>query len=84
MVVSCDNVIVDTIKKAEDHKSLIVRCYEAFGMDGPCEIQFRDPVQSIQLVNLMESLEQEIKVKNNRIRLNFTPFEILTLRVNRV
>jgi alpha-mannosidase len=79
------NVIIDTIKKAEDSRSLILRVYEAFGMDCSCEMQFQNPVknslQQIQLVSMMEDQGNDIEIIENRIKLSFKPFEIKTLRI---
>jgi alpha-mannosidase len=85
ITVNRDNVIIDTIKKAEDSKSLIVRVYEAFGMDCSCTVQFQNTpnstVKQIELVSMMEDQGRDIKIAKNRIRLSFKPFEIKTLRI---
>jgi alpha-mannosidase len=85
ITVNRNNVIIDTVKKAEDSRSLVVRLYEAFGMDCSCEMQFRDSphsrVEQIQLVSMMEDQGRDIEIIENRIGLAFKPFEIKTLRI---
>lgn len=79
--IDCNNVIIDTIKKAEDDRSLIVRCYEALGMDCVCEMQLQHTVKQVQTVSMMEDQGEDIEINNNRVTLAFKPFEIITLRI---
>jgi len=87
--VDCANVIIDTVKKAEDDRSIIVRVYEAFGTDCSCQMHFQNAgkkagrkiVQQIQLVSMLEYQGQDIEMRNNAIRLSFKPFEITTLKL---
>ncbi|MCB1692648.1 MAG: alpha-mannosidase [Pseudomonadales bacterium] len=81
--VSCDaeNVIVDTVKKAEDGNDIIVRLYEAWGIDAPVTLSLNRRVAEVAEVDLMEENPVPIKLSGDRIRLQVSPFEIRTLRV---
>jgi alpha-mannosidase len=76
------NVIIDTVKKAESDNALIVRCFEAYGTDCTCKLEFAAPVKQVHLVNLLESQVEEIELSDNRVELTFNPFEIITLKVS--
>ncbi len=76
-----DQVLIDTVKKAEDDKSLIVRCYEALGRDCSCEISFKDDIAQFYFVNMMEDQPHAIGTNDNRFQLSFRPFEIKTLKI---
>lgn len=82
MVVESSSVIIETVKKAEKGNEIIVRLYEASGE--PCNTGFKlnFPVTKALLVNLMEEPMGEILVSDGRIELDFTPFEILTLKLS--
>ena len=77
----CENVIVDTVKKAEDSDELVVRLYETYNRRGKATIKFGFDVQKVNLSDLCENKTKEIKVKNNSVTLDFKPFEIITLVV---
>ncbi|BDI32054.1 alpha-mannosidase [Capsulimonas corticalis] len=85
--VDCPNVIVETVKKAEDEDALIVRLYEAHGQRGRVHLTFGAPVRSVTEVNLMERETDETggdaPLDGARIALEYTPYEIKTLKVRR-
>jgi alpha-mannosidase len=82
---SSSNVIVDTIKQAEDGTDLIIRLYESSGIDCEVEITTATRYQQISEVNLMEINAQKLKVGKGgySLRLKFRPFQIRTLRLER-
>ena len=82
--IQCDapNVIIDTVKKAQDGGDLIVRLYEAHGAAARAKVRFGFPIKSAQLANLMEEAGRKLKVSGNAIILEFRPFEVHTLRVS--
>lgn len=77
-----DNVILETIKKAEDSQELILRLYEAWGTQTPCQIHLGLPLKKASLVNLMEEELNPLKIKNTQVELDFKPFEIHTLKLS--
>lgn len=74
-----NNVIVDTIKRAEDSTDIVVRLYEAAGIDCELELTVNRPFSSVAEVDLMEHVTGEVEHHGNRIRLAFQPFELRTL-----
>jgi alpha-mannosidase len=82
--VDASNVIVETIKKAEDGTGLILRLYEACHAGVKTEIKFGFPVSSAWETDLLENPIQELCVAmgtsgENQIRLEFAPYEIKTI-----
>lgn len=80
-LVSVDNanVIVETVKKAEDNKNLLVRLYECHQTRGRAELSCALPVKKAWLADMNEVPQQELEVEGGFVRFNFRPFEILTL-----
>ncbi|MDD3335892.1 MAG: glycoside hydrolase family 38 C-terminal domain-containing protein [Eubacteriales bacterium] len=79
-----DNVIVDTVKAAEDHSGdLILRLYEAKNADVLCGLHCALPYQKASLCDMQETVLEECKVENEVIQLHFKPFQIVTLRLHR-
>jgi len=82
MVVESSSVIIETVKKAERGNEIIVRLYETSGEPCNTALQLNFPVKKVLLVNLMEEEIGEISVNEGRVDLNFSPFEIMTLKLS--
>ncbi len=79
--VDAENVMVDTVKKAEDGDALIVRLYEAHGAAASVTISFGFTPSAVFRVDLMEEDPQPLELAGTGISFPVTPFEIVTLRV---
>jgi alpha-mannosidase len=79
--VSGTNVIVDTVKKAEDDEAVIVRLYEAHGCRGRRRVRLPVPVKRVVETDLMEREEKALTVRDGAVSLAFGPFQIRTLKL---
>ena len=83
----CDrpNVILETVKQAEDGEDLILRFYEAFDRRGQVRLTLGVPFSGVTVCDLMENpiSDAEITVSGQDITLPVRNFEIVTLRVHR-
>ena len=77
--VDAPNVVIETVKKAEDSDALVVRMYEAENKGTRCTLQTAFAVSGCTECNLMEEAEQELPVRDGKIELLLRPFEIKTL-----
>lgn len=75
------NILLDTVKKAEDSEHVIVRLYEYMNSQSQAVITSQKPVKKAVLCNLLEEEEQELVVEHNQIHVSFKPFEIQTVKV---
>ena len=82
MAVESPSVIIETVKKAETNNEIIVRLYETAGKPCNTTLQLNFPVIKALIVNLMEEPLSEIPVSEGSVKLVFTPFEILSLRLS--
>jgi len=74
------NVALETLKRAEDGKGLILRAFEHANRRAETRITFGLPVKSVRLVNLMEEEPQApLTLSDNGVTLALKPFEIATL-----
>jgi alpha-mannosidase len=76
-----DNIVIETVKKAEESGEVIVRLYESHGASSSATVRFGVSPKSVKLVNLMEQDIESIKRKDDTVVLPFKPFEILTLKI---
>ena len=83
VTVDAPNLIVETIKKAEDDDSLIVRLHEAYNQRGAATLSFGRPVQSAKSVNLLENEPdgEDPGVAGAQIRFDYKPYEVKTFKV---
>lgn len=82
-LVACDapNVIIETVKWAEDGNGIIVRLYDTLRRRGPITLTTSFPLKAAVRTNLLEEEKYPFTVEGSRIRYNIRPFEIVTLRL---
>jgi len=80
--VSSPQVVIESVKRAEDSDAVIVRLYEAWG--GRCKVHLRTslPVSGATLCDLLERDRSSVPVRGGEILLELTPFKILTLKLS--
>ncbi|WMJ22356.1 glycoside hydrolase family 38 C-terminal domain-containing protein [Paludicola sp. MB14-C6] len=79
IIVNSDNVIIETIKKAEDSDAIIIRMYEAYGVK--TTVSAKVACENVTLCNLVERDLEKLTAINGEISLDFTPYEIKTLKL---
>lgn len=83
-VEGASNIIIDTVKPAEDQSGdIIVRLYESKRADTACTLCWSLPVKSAFLCNMLEELGscKALETEENGVQLHFRPFEVKTLRL---
>ncbi|NEV01971.1 alpha-mannosidase [Bradyrhizobium uaiense] len=75
------NVIIDTIKPAEDGEGWVVRLYESAGVRAAATLDFGVDISSAWISNTLEDRIAVVPTEARRCRLPLRPFQIATLRV---
>lgn len=75
------NIVIETVKQAEDGQGIIVRFYESQRRRGPITLTTGFPLQSAWHTNLLEHNESELTVHDQHVTLSVHPYEIVTLRL---
>ncbi len=67
-LVSCDapNIVIETVKRAEDGKGVIVRFYETQRIRGAVNLAFGFPVKAVYRTNLLEETAGEAEGRGRR------------------
>ncbi|MHA6481355.1 alpha-mannosidase [Paenibacillus sp. strain BS8-2] len=81
MSVGSDNILIDTIKPAEDGSGCVIRLYEAYGRTTNTQLQLFDSVNRVYRTNMREEQAVELIADQNQLALTFRPFEVMTLKV---
>ncbi len=73
-----DNVVLETLKIAEENNSLIFRFREVLSIERECKIQFNKDLLDVNSIKFVNLLEEE--VEDNYL---FSPFELKTIKINK-
>lgn len=81
--VSCpdSNIILDTVKPAEDGNGIILRLYENNNKTTVTVLTFYAPLREACLCDLMENIEQPVTTNGNQVTVSVKPYQIVTLRL---
>ena len=75
------NVVVETVKRAEDGNGVIVRLYESQRMRGPVSLTTGFALKGAWRTNLIEENQEPLEATDNRVNLHVRQYEIVTLRL---
>ncbi len=76
------NVVLETVKKAEDGDGVILRMYECENARTPVTLTCNRPFASAESCNCLEEPDGEpVKVDGNKVSFLVKPFEIKTIRI---
>ena len=81
-LVSCDqeNIVVETIKKAEDDDSVIVRLYETYNQKAEATIKTAFDCKVVYICDMMEANQTRLECVDGCVKLPVKNFEIVTLK----
>lgn len=82
VTVDKNNIIVDTVKYAEDNDDIIVRLYDAYNCATDVMLNFGVSVETAQLCDLMENVISDLDIiEDKNVKIHVKNFEIITLRL---
>ena len=79
--VDLPNIVVETVKRAEDGNGIIVRLYESQRRRGVLTLSAGFELAEAWHTNLLEENETPLEPSGNTVRLSTRPYEIVTLRL---
>lgn len=81
--ISDSNVVIDTVKLAEDGSGdIVVRMYETKNSYAKCKLNFGFEIKKACETNMIEKNPVELQIENNSIALEFRAFEVKTVKVS--
>jgi len=82
------NLVIETVKRAEDSDAIIVRLNEQFGQRGSAHLHFGFSVETVSEVNLLEELEEQAEgeetlelIDGNTLAFTYRPYDLRTFKV---
>lgn len=77
---NAENVIIETVKKAEADDGMIVRMYDAFDKRTDVKLTVADGFRKAYLCDLMENVISELAFDGKQVTVPVSNFEIVTLK----
>jgi len=81
LTVDRPNIVIETIKQAEDGDGIIVRLYESQRQRGPVTLTTGFQLDSAWRANLLEENQTPLSVTGRQVSLFVKPYQIVTLRL---
>ncbi len=75
------NLVIETVKKAEDGEGLIVRMYDCRRSRGEFTLRMGFPVASAWQTNILEEPLIPLEVAGSLIKGSYRPYQIITVRI---
>ena len=76
------NVVIDTVKRADDGRGIVIRCYEAWGGRGVTRISLPQGSTKAVRADLLEREVDEIPLMDGGfVEIELRPFEVVTLKI---
>ncbi|QCI86192.1 alpha-mannosidase [Vagococcus zengguangii] len=76
-----DNVLIDTIKPAEDGKGYIIRLYEFKNKRTEAALTFARELKTVQLCDLLENPIEDLVHTEHSVTVPLKPYEVQTLKI---
>ncbi len=75
------NIMLETVKRAEDGDGWIARLYETDNARTECALFWNGALESVEECNCIEEKKADAAFEDDRIPLTFRPYEIKTIRI---
>lgn len=79
--VDAPNVVLETVKRAEDGDGVILRLYECENARTPVTLTWNGAIASAEADNCIEEKTGEVEVAGNQVRFTIKPYEVKTIRI---
>lgn len=81
VAVDSPNVVIETVKQAEDGQGVIVRLYECQRQRGHVTLTTDFSLAKAWRTNLLEENQEQVEVNGRSLRVAIEPYQILTFRL---
>ncbi len=80
-IMNDNNLVLDTIKKAEDSDALILRLYECHGARGVAKLKVNLPFSGAVFCNILEDEYKTVKMIGQDLLIPYEPFQIISIKL---
>lgn len=77
----CENIVIDTVKKAENGEDIIIRFFETYNTVSEGKIFLNFEAEKCTETNLLEQSIGDLPIENGAVSFKINPYEIKTYRI---
>ncbi len=78
---SNDGVIIETVKPAFDGRGIVVRIFEARGVQAKATLSFKVKIEQAETITIFEEPVEPLCAVDSAVEVTLSPYQILTLRI---
>jgi alpha-mannosidase len=78
-MVNAPNIILDTIKAAEDGDGIVIRMVEVAGIHTKSVLYWKNEFLLVETCDLLERKLESVAHSGKKLEIDFKPFEIISL-----
>lgn len=78
-----ENIVIETVKKAEESEDMVVRLYDAFGGKVKTSITVADGFKEAYLCDMLENEIEKLEFNENKVNIPVSNYEVVTLKFKR-
>ena len=75
-----ENVVLETVKKAEDDNSVVIRMYEAYNRKCSVNVEAGFDFKEVYICDMLENNETKLVSDGRKVNINIKNYEIVTLK----
>lgn len=75
------NLVIESVKKAEESGDIVVRLYECHNARGRAELACARAVKTAWICDLEERPQQQLEITDGLVAFHYRPFEIITIKL---
>ena len=75
-----ENIVIETIKKAENDNSVVARMYVAYNQKSKATIKVNFPYKEVWVCDMLENNLEKVESDGEQIKIPVRNFEIITLK----
>ena len=79
--VDCENVMIESVKRALNQDATVIRLYECYGERAHVTLTLGGKPDSVHAISMMEDDQGQLPVNGNTVEFDIKPYEILSFIV---
>jgi len=79
----CGNIVIETVKRAEDGNGTVIRMYESENAYTKAKLTVHADFKKAEICNLLEEPQSDAAVSGNVIDVVFKPYEVVTVKISK-
>ena len=80
--VDCENVMIESVKRALRSEGTVIRAYECYGERAHVTLTLRETPKSVKAISMMEDVIEDVPFTGNTVEFDVKPYEIVSFMID--